>query len=398
MSHQPTSAAHIISNDEEALASAQALAAVFAPDAGERDARRHLPQADIERFSDSGLWAITVPQAFGGAGVSFRTLAEVVRRISVADPSLGQLPQNHYGVIDLLLQTGTPEQQADYFAKVLQGQRFGNAFSESASAHAGRFETRIRFRRDHVVLDGEKAYATGALFAHIVPVSAVDEDGRIFVALVPRDAPGLSVLDTWDGFGQRITASGTARIEAVKVPLEAVLPAYQAYDRPTADGPVSQLIQAAIDAGIAAAAFQDSLRHARQARPWIDSGQTHGHEDLFSQAIIGDLSWQLHAAEALLEEAADAVDIAQASPGIDTVAQASAAVAKAKILTTEIALLASSKLFELAGTRSVSERHHLDRHWRNARTHTLHDPVRWKYHLVGNYRLNHVPPPRHTWN
>jgi alkylation response protein AidB-like acyl-CoA dehydrogenase len=72
-------------------------------------------------------------------------------------------------------------------------------------------------------------------------------------------------------------------------------------------------------------------------------------------------------------------------------------VAEAKALTTEIAILATNRLFELAGTRSTLGVHNLDRHWRNARTHTLHDPVRWKYHAVGNYYLNNVKPPRHAW-
>ena len=68
--------------------------------------------------------------------------------------------------------------------------------------------------------------------------------------------------------------------------------------------------------------------------------------------------------------------------------------AGAKVLTTEIALEASNTLFELAGTSSTKVGLNLDRHWRNARTHTLHDPVRWKYHVVGDYHLNDTVPPR----
>ena len=65
---------------------------------------------------------------------------------------------------------------------------------------------------------------------------------------------------------------------------------------------------------------------------------------------------------------------------------------------TEIALLASTRLLELGGTRTVTASQGLDRFWRNARTHTLHDPVRWKFHLIGNQRLNGVKPSRHSWN
>jgi alkylation response protein AidB-like acyl-CoA dehydrogenase len=72
-------------------------------------------------------------------------------------------------------------------------------------------------------------------------------------------------------------------------------------------------------------------------------------------------------------------------------------VAEAKIATTEAAMEMTNKLFELAGPQSASERYGLDRHWRNARVHTLHDPVRWKYYAVGNFYLNGVDPPRHAW-
>ena len=106
---------------------------------------------------------------------------------------------------------------------------------------------------------------------------------------------------------------------------------------------------------------------------------------------------RLHAAEALLERSGRAVDAAIASPNEDSVAAASIAVAEAKVLTTEIAIQATNKLFELAGTRSTLEEYNLDRHWRNARTHTLHDPVRWKFQAIGNYYLNNIKPPRHAW-
>ena len=96
--------------------------------------------------------------------------------------------------------------------------------------------------------------------------------------------------------------------------------------------------------------------------------------------------------------AARVLDEVNAAP-IDAAAaaRASIAVAEAKVLTTEIALQASEKLFELAGSRATLAEFNLDRHWRNARVHTLHDPVRWKYHAVGNYHLNGTLPNRHSW-
>jgi alkylation response protein AidB-like acyl-CoA dehydrogenase len=217
---------------------------------------------------------------------------------------------------------------------------------------------------------------------------------------VPRDAAGLTVIDDWSSFGQRTTASGTVTFENVPVDPQDVLPIWQLADRPGLFGPTSQLIQAAIDQGIAEAAVADALAFVRErARPWIDSGLERATDDPYIIADVGRLQIELHAAREVLLEAGHTLDAVAAAPiDAEASARASVAVAEAKVLTTRIALEASEKLFELAGSASTRAVYHLDRHWRNARTHTLHDPVRWKLHLLGNYHLNHVLPARHSWN
>ncbi|TKC87150.1 SfnB family sulfur acquisition oxidoreductase [Trinickia terrae] len=398
-------AARVIESDAEAIAVARDLAKRLAADAALRDRERRLPHEEIEWFSQSGLWAITVPKAYGGAGVSFVTLAEVVKIVAAADPSLGQLPQNHFGLVDVIALTGTPEQKRHFFAEVLAGKRFGNGFSEKGTKHVLDLKTRVT--RDDggdsgsYVVDGTKFYSTGALFAHYVPVLGLDGEGKAWLAYVPKGTPGLSVIDDWSGFGQRTTASGTVVLDKVRVPASHVFPAQRVSDLPTLNGPISQIIQAAIDAGIAHAALADTLKFVRErSRPWVDSHVERASDDPLTVREIGRLHIQLHAADALLERAARVLDEIAAQPQTseDDVARASVAVGEAKVLTTEIALLASEKLFELAGTQATLSEHNFDRHWRNARTHTLHDPVRWKYHLVGNYYLNGVKPARHAWN
>jgi SfnB family sulfur acquisition oxidoreductase len=394
-------AVRVIANDAEALAVARELANRLAQEAAQRDRERRLPHEEIEWFSQSGLWAITVPKTYGGAGVSFVTLTEVIKIIAAADPSLGQLPQNHFGLVDVISLTGTEAQKQHFFAEVLNGKRFGNGFSEKDTKHVLDLKTRVRPDGDQYVIDGAKFYSTGALFAHFVPVLGLDEDRKGWLAYIPKGTAGLTVIDDWSGFGQRTTASGTVVLENVRVPASHVFPAHRVSDFPTLNGPISQIIQAAIDAGIGRAALDDTLTFVRaRSRPWIDSGVERASDDPLTVREIGHLHIQLHAAEALLERAARVLDeiAAQGDPTEDDVARASVAVGEAKVLTTEIALLASEKLFELAGTQATLAEHGFDRHWRNARTHTLHDPVRWKYHLVGNYYLNGVKPARHPWN
>ena len=390
--------ARVIRDDAEAIAVARALAPQIAEGAVERDQKRILPRAELDLFSGSGLWGITVPRAYGGADVSFATLAEVIAIISEADPSIGQIPQNHLGVVEALRVTGNEEQRRRFYAGVLQGRRFGNAFSEAGSKNAGVFDTRIVADDGGFRVTGEKFYATGALFADIVPIAATGEDGNVYLVFADPHAPGLTIIDSWSGFGQRTTASGAVTLEDVWIDEQDVIPAHRGYDQPSANGPVSQIIQAAVDLGIARAAIADTIRFVRTlSRPWIDSGRDHAWEDPYTVSAVGDLMIRLHAAEAILEQAGLAVDRAIADANETTVAAASLKVAEAKVLTTEIAILAGNKLHELAGTRSTLAQHGLDRHWRNARTHTLHDPVRWKYALIGNHALNGVLPPRHAW-
>lgn len=391
----------VIADDAEAIAVARELAARLAEGAAGRDSERRLPREEIEWFSQSGLWGITVPKAYGGAGVSFVTLTEVVKLISAADSSIGQLPQNHFGLVDVIALTGTEDQKRYFFAEVLAGKRFGNGFSEKGTKNVLDLKTRVRRDGDEYVVDGTKFYSTGALFAHFVPVLGLDEEKRGWLAYIPQGTAGLTITDDWSGFGQRTTASGTVTLENVRVSASHVLPAYRVSDQPTLNGPVSQIIQAAIDAGIAQAAIDDTLAFVRErSRPWVDSGVERASDDPLTIREIGRLYIQLHAAEALLERSARVLDeiAAQDTVSEDDVARASVAVGEAKVLTTEAALLAGEKLFELAGTQSTLTAHNLDRHWRNARTHTLHDPVRWKYHLVGNYYLNGATPARHAWN
>lgn len=395
----PAEPAHIIRDDAEAIEIAQRLATEFARDAALRDREGILPLNELDAFSQSGLWAMAIPKIYGGAGVSWVTVAKVIAIIAAADSALGQLPQNHLAGVAHLVADGSKAQKRELLGEVLAGLRWGNAFSEKNSRTVADFQTRFQREGDDVVINGEKFYATGALLAHRIHAVALDDQDRAHLIVLDRNTPGVTIINNWSSFGQRTTASGTVLLENVRAPLSRVIPAYQAFERPTAAGPISQIIQAAVDVGIARGTIEDTLHFVRErSRPWIDSGQERASDDHFTLAAVGDLKIRLHAAEALLWRAGEAIDLALQQPDESTVAAATVATAEAKVLTTEIAILAGNKLFELAGTRATLQEFNLDRHWRNARTHTLHDPVRWKYYHVGNYYLNGTPPPRHAWN
>ncbi|NWA29613.1 SfnB family sulfur acquisition oxidoreductase [Pseudomonas gingeri] len=389
----------VLRNDAEALQAARELAEVARAQAARRDRQRKLPWAEIEQFTRSGLGSITIAREYGGPQVSFVTVAEVFAIISAADPALGQIPQNQFGILQLLQGTATERQKKQLFQSVLEGWRIGNAGPERGTKNTLELKTRITADGDGFVISGQKFYSTGALFAHWVAVKAINDEGRQVMAFVRRGTPGLRIVDDWSGFGQRTTASGSVLLDKVRVEVEDVVDNWRQGEVPNIQGAYSQLIQAAIDAGIARGAIDDSIAFVRErSRPWVDAKVERASDDLYVIADIGKLKIELHAAEALLRKAGQVLDQVSAGP-VDAAAaaRASIAVAEAKVLTTEIALLASEKLFELAGSRATLAEFNLDRHWRNARVHTLHDPVRWKYHAVGAYHLNGSLPARHSW-
>ncbi|MER6535735.1 SfnB family sulfur acquisition oxidoreductase [Streptomyces sp900105755] len=390
-------AAHVIADAAEALAVAAALADEFRAGAAERDAARRLPRTELARLSASGLLGVTVPAEYGGADVDALTLAEIFRLLGSADGSLAQIPQSHFVYVNVIRRQGTEDQRKFFFAELLAGSRFGNAQSEAGTKHVQDIRTRLERQGDGtLLLTGVKHYSTGALFAHWIPVLARTEDGNLHVAYVPRDAPGLTVVDDWDGMGQRTTASGTVRLDGVAVPADRVLPHHLTFQGPQLHGAVAQLLHAAIDVGLAGGALAEAVEFVRtKSRPWFESGVESAAEDPLLIQRFGELAVRTRASEALLREAARAVDAAGADLTDASAAEASVAVAAAKVQAAETAVIVAGALFEVSGTRSALDSLNLHRHWRDARTHTLHDPARWKIQHIGRYVLNGTRPPRH---
>ena len=390
--------AAIIHTDAQALEAARALAEDFAREASQRDRERRLPLPELERYSLSGLWGITVPREHGGAGVSRVTLAEVTAIISAADGSLGQIPQNHYYALEVLRVNGNADQQRRFYARALAGERFGNALAETGTRTAAERRTRLTVDAEGGWrINGSKFYCTGALYAQWIPTATVDDDGIQRLAIVRRDSPGVEIIDDWSGFGQRVTGSGTVHFKDVAVPAEDVLLLADPAAPPNTIKPLAQIIHAAIDLGIGQAALADAVAFVRdRSRPWIDANVERAADDPLTISEFGRLSVRLDAARALVARAGRLLDTATADGTPAHVAAAAIAVAEARALTTEASLAAGTKLFELAGTQSTLDHLNLDRHWRNARTHTVHDPVRWKPHAVGNHWLNGASPQRHA--
>lgn len=228
--------AQVLRNDAEAIEAAHQLAQVARQQAARRDQQRKLPWSEIEQFTRSGLGSIAVPREYGGPQVSSVTVAEVFAIISAADPALGQIPQNQFGVLQLILATGTERQKKILLQSLLEGWRIGNAGPERGTRNTLELKARITADGDGFVINGQKFYSTGALFAHWVAVKALDDEGRQVLAFVRRGTPGLRIVDDWSGFGQRTTASGTVLLNNVRVDAELVLDNWRINEVPNVQG------------------------------------------------------------------------------------------------------------------------------------------------------------------
>lgn len=388
--------ARVLRSEGEALGLTDRLAQRFAAGAADRDAERRIPLDELDELSASGLLGITVPRDHGGLDASTRTVVEVFRRIAAADPNIAQIPQSHFVYLNVLRENGSAAQKERFFSEVLAGKRFGNAQAEASSPTAQALVTRLSPTGEGgLVLHGKKAYATGALLAHWITVLARNEDDQQVVAYVPRDARGVNIIDDWAGMGQRTTASGTIELSTVQVPHEHVVPHHLTFTRPQLHGALAQVLHAAIDVGIAHSALEEAGEFVRtRSRPWGEAGVERASDDPLTIQRFGELDIKLRAAEALLDKAAEQIDTSRASLDDESAAEASIAVATAKAHGGDVAVELSSALFEVSGTRSSLAETNLHRHWRNARTHTLHDPARWKTQHIGRYFLNGTLPPR----
>ncbi|OTG85382.1 SfnB family sulfur acquisition oxidoreductase [Acinetobacter sp. ANC 4558] len=389
----------VIENDQEAINAAYQVADFVLEGRNQRDQEHLLPFAEIELFSQRGLGGIRIPKAYGGAFVSNKTLAHVFRIINKADACVGQIPQNQIALLHLISIIGTEEQKTFIFNEILNGKRLANGGPERYTKSITTLNTTLTFENDQYFLNGEKFYSTGSSFADWLAIKALHPEGHTVLVIVAKDSAGIEVIDDWDGFGQRTTSSGTVKLNQVLVNPLLILDERNTHVQPNYRGAFSQLLQTAIDVGIAEAAFSDTLETIRKARPVLDSGVELASQEHYILQEVGKLNILLDAAILLLDEAAEYLDELDQYSNITEqhIAKASILVAAAKVYANDAALHISEKLIELGGSRASLQQLNLDQHWRNARVHTLHDPVRWKLHALGEYYLNQKAPAKHAW-
>ncbi len=378
------------------------LDAIFGPiferiaqGAVEREIDRRLPFEEVAWLREAKFGALRVPVEFGGYGVTVRQLFRLLIELAAAESNLPQALRVHFSFVEDQLLAEPGEHRTHWLRAAAGGTLVGNAITEPGIGAVDHYRTRLTKDGDRWLLNGTKYYSTGSLYADYI-LAAADRDGERVGVLVDANADGVRQHDDWDGFGQRLTASGTTEFADVKVEPERILgPGYGA-PGPTYATSYLQLVQLSVLAGIA-------KRAERDAREWVAArtrGYTHSAADLprqdpLVQQVIGRLSAAAFAAEATVLAVADVLDkvLAGGAQDEDAIVAAELAAAQAQLAVIDLVLPATTLLFEVGGASVVSERLRLDRHWRNARTISVHNPAIQKARSIGDYLLNGTQLP-----
>lgn len=373
----------------------------IAEHAAQRENERALAYDAVTWLREANFGALRVPLVHGGLGASVEQLFDLLIELGAADSNLPQILRAHFGFIERLYAEIDPELHAPWLRRAADGAIFGNATTELGEAELGTLQTTLTRDGKGWLLDGDKYYSTGTLYADWIPVTAQRADdpskqGRVLV-LVPAEASGVERIDDWRGFGQRLTGSGTTRFRRVAVEAGNVL-TYDR-DRPTPLTAHFQLTHLATLAGIARAIERDAVAFVQpRKRVYSHGSGTTPREDPLVQQVVGQLS------SAAFTAAATVAAVARGLGDIDRMHQRGEPVpesllvdvelrtAKAQVGIVDTVLNAATRLFDVGGASALQEDRRLDRHWRNARTLASHNPVIYKARAVGDHAINGTRP------
>ncbi|MEI3868271.1 hypothetical protein V6S02_14410 [Microbacterium sp. CCNWLW134] len=370
-----------------------------------REHERRLPFAEVELLRASGFTRVTLPRDLGGDGADHHALFELLTELARRDPNLAQLLRSHFAFVDRTLHAEPSTTAPVRLARIAEGAIHGNATFERGPAGVGAYATTLSRDERGLRLDGRKFYSTGTLFADVVGVLATPDPStglgpEPVSVLVATDAPGLTRVDDWDGFGQRMTGSGSTVFDDVRVAEGDVVARSAA---PGHAGAFVQLVLLAALTGIGRAVVDDATRFVRErTRSYSHASADRPRHDPIVQEVVGDLSAASFAADAALSRAVTALQRAAEAPhpssssrhGDDraaAIAAADLAAAQAQLVIVPNVLKAATDLFEVGGASALGGSLALDRHWRNARALASHNPARYKARIVGDHLVNTTP-------
>jgi alkylation response protein AidB-like acyl-CoA dehydrogenase len=384
-------------NFEAAAANFRPIFAKIAEGAIAREQRRELPFEQVALLKAARFGALRVPVYHGGFGFDHAQFIRLLIELAEADPNIAHLLRGHFAVVEEKLSEPHSPSRSRWLDRLGRGEIVGNASTEPGEPVLGKKSTLVRKTADGWRLDGTKFYTTGSIFADWIDVSAGTAEGEQVATLVRRDQPGVTIDDDWDGFGQRLTGTGTAVFDNARVEESDVKPREQ---RLAYLGGVYQVVLLATLVGIAQSLVTETAAHIRErTRVYSHGNADLARDDAQIKQVVGEIAASAFAAEALVLATAPSLDAAYAA-ALDGDRESILAAARHAVLTVSKAqiaiaghvLPAATHLFNALGASAVRRDNGLDRHWRNARVVLSHNPLIYRARVLGDYVINDKLP------
>ena len=364
----------------------------------QREIDRQLPFEQIRWLKEAGFGALRVPRDRWGLGATLPELFNLLIELAEADSNITQALRAHFAYVEDVLNCEVGARRDRWLERFVKGDIVGSAWTEIGAAKVGSFATTVKRNGDRLLLNGSKFYTTGSIFAEWIDVGASNEAEEWVSVIVSATAAGVDIVDDWDGFGQRLTGSGTSTFANSPIEPDEVRPAESRFKYSAA---FVQLVHLATLAGIARATANDTAKAvAERQRAYSHGAAARSSEDPQVLQVVGRVHSLAYAAGAIVLKTAESLQRAfDARLSGDAEAEeaenvlAELEVAQAQTVVADLTLRATAVLFDALGASATGRGKSLDRYWRNARTIASHNPLIYKERIVGDYAVNRTPPP-----
>lgn len=333
-----------------------------------------VPPGIVQDMKELGLFGLTVPEEYGGIGLSASQEVLVNYELGRTAPAFRSVFGTNIGIGSQgILMDGTPQQKAEYLPRVASGELVMSfALTEpDAGTDAASLKTRAALDGDHYVLNGTKRFITNAPRAGAFTLMARtggEGAGGVSAFIVPADTPGLKLGRNDRKMGQRGTKTCDVILENARVPAANIIGGVPGQGFKTAMKVLDRgrLNISAVSCGLASRILDESRRYARERRQF---GKPIGEFQLI-QAMLADSQAELLAGWALVREVAQRFD---GKPAHVSDPDVSMRVSCAKLFATEMVGRVADRGVQIHGGAGYINEYPVERFYRDARLLRLYE-------------------------
>jgi alkylation response protein AidB-like acyl-CoA dehydrogenase len=333
------------------------------PRASKMDRQGHLDADLFGKLAELGLWGLTIPEAYGGAGMGNSELAIVLEEVNRACASTGVTLSVHNSLLGApILKFGTEEQKRRWLPELASGARIGSycLTEPNAGSDAAALSTTARQDGDSWILDGTKIWVTnGGICGLMIVYARTDPKASkakgISAFIVPKETPGITVGKAEKKCGIRASSTTEILFDSVRLPKDALLgPLHGGFPiaMDTLDGGRIGIASQAV--GIARACIEAAAKYAKEREQF---GQPIGNFQAI-QWKLADMSCQIDAARLLVQRAAWLRDRGE---------RCTQAAAQAKLTASRVANFCADECLQIHGGAGYTDHFHVERLFRDAR-------------------------------